>query len=278
LQALDFVFATFPSPSGYGLRILVWTTATYETHRIVYQQILAALCAHLNLTTDRNDGIHFDSSCQNESRHFFYVAVDKKLFYLNLESKTFEIHSIKPGQQEDSKKDLLQNKEKRITVKEKTEVIDYDELMALLDKQLVGAFEGRNDRLFHLTMRFKNNDVPISAAERYVTKFVEMDFTIKEILNTVKSAYKIAKVQFSDEQKVHFLGQKEDSLPPNEGHKREKEPILKNKKLNTSESIRFDKEVILTIEQYRQLRRDKMPSKSMNAQVNYRYPKGIAAS
>jgi VirE N-terminal domain len=59
LQELDFVFATFPSPSGYGLRILVWTTATYETHRIVYQQILAALCAHLNITTDRNDGIHF---------------------------------------------------------------------------------------------------------------------------------------------------------------------------------------------------------------------------
>jgi hypothetical protein len=90
LKALDSVFACFASPSGYGLRILLWTNSTYETHQKIYLQILEFLCQYLNLTTDKRNGTHLDTTCKNESRHFYYVAVDSKAFYLNLESKIWE--------------------------------------------------------------------------------------------------------------------------------------------------------------------------------------------
>jgi hypothetical protein len=90
LKALDSVFACFASPSGYGLRILIWTNSTYETHQKIYLQILEFLCQYLDLTTDKRKGTHLDTTCKNESRHFYYVAVASKAFYLNLESKIWE--------------------------------------------------------------------------------------------------------------------------------------------------------------------------------------------
>jgi Protein of unknown function (DUF3987)/VirE N-terminal domain len=90
LKALDSVFACFASPSGYGLRILIWTNSTYETHQKIYLQILEFLCQYLDLTLDKRKGTHLDTTCKNESRHFYYVAVDSKAFYLNLESKIWE--------------------------------------------------------------------------------------------------------------------------------------------------------------------------------------------
>jgi predicted P-loop ATPase len=94
------------------------------------------------------------------------------------------------------------------------EIVDVNQLMAQLDAQLKGYFEGRNDRLFHLAMRFKNNDVSIRDAESYATKFVESDFSIKEILSSIRSAYKIATVQYSEAQKATFLGTNEEHQGP----------------------------------------------------------------
>ena len=251
LATLPYIFASFPSPSGHGLRLFVWVSATYETHRIIYTHVLKSLCTDLGITTDKKKGIHFDSTCQNESRFFYYTHLSKEDFYLNLESVVFEVPIPK---------DIFEKK----NIKEN---VDVNELMYQLDTQLKGSFEGRNDRLFHLAMRFKNNDVSSIDAEYYATKFVESDFTIKEISSTIKSAYKIAKVQYTDEQKERFLGEKEDKMPPNEALKTEKEPKIKQKK---SEFTTEDKEKKLTIEEYRQIRRDRMPSKSMNAQIkNY---------
>jgi hypothetical protein len=69
---------------------MVWTIATYETHRILYLQILNVLCTFLGITTQKTDGVHLDSSCQNESRFFYYTAVRPKEFYLNLNSTLYE--------------------------------------------------------------------------------------------------------------------------------------------------------------------------------------------
>jgi hypothetical protein len=156
--------------------------------------------------------------------------------------------------------------------------------MAQLDAQLKGYFEGRNDRLFHLAMRFKNNDVSIMDAESYATKFAEADFTMKEIASTLKSAYKIANVQYTKEQKERFLGEKEDKMPPNEGIKKEKEPIPKTRKQPFLELSTTEKEKKLTINEYRKMRRDRMPSKSMNAQIknylmhHYEFRRNIVAN
>ncbi len=254
LETLPYVFAAFPSPSGHGLRIFVWGVATYETHRTRYMQVLKSLCRDLGVTMDKKNGVHFDSTCQNESRFFYYTPIDKKAFYLNVESVLFETPPTK---------DIFEKN----NIKEN---VDVYKLMYQLDTQLKGYFEGRNDRLFHLAIRFKNNDVPMGDAESYLAKYVESDFTAKEIGSTLKSAYKIAKVQYTEEQKERFLGEKEDKMPPNEALKKEKEPVLKKNKQNASDYSPEDKAKKLTIEEYRQLRRERMPSKSMNAQIkNY---------
>jgi hypothetical protein len=133
-------------------------------------------------------------------------------------------------------------------------------------------------------MRFKNNDIALSDAESYATKFAESDFTIKEISSTLKSAYKIAKVQYTEEQKERFLGEKEAKMPPNEAIKKEKDPIPKRKKQPFLELSTTEKEKKRTFDEYRKLRRDRMPSKSMNAQIknylrhHYEFRRNIVAN
>jgi hypothetical protein len=48
------------------------------------------------VTTDKRNGTHFDTTCKNQSRHFFYVAIDSKSFYLNLDSKILELTVLPP--------------------------------------------------------------------------------------------------------------------------------------------------------------------------------------
>jgi predicted P-loop ATPase len=227
-------------------------------------QVLKSLCKDLGVTADKKKGVHFDSTCQNESRFFYYSPIDKKDFYLNLESHSFDTSTMDNFFQ---KKDIIEN-------------VNVYDIMSQLDVQLNGYFEGRNDRLFHLAMRFRNNDVPLTDAENYALKFVESDFSQKEILSTVISAYKIARVQYTEEQKKNFLAKKEDKMPPNEALKKEKEP--NNKKKSIVELSNEEKN--LTIEHYRQIRREKMPSKSMNAQIknylmhHYEFRRNIVAN
>jgi predicted P-loop ATPase len=249
LETLPYVFAAFPSPSGHGLRIFVWVSATYETHRNSYIQVLKSLCDDLGVTTDKKNGVHFDSTCQNESRFFYYAAVDRNHFYLNLESVVFEVQKQTNFFENDKIK----------------ETIDIDVLMNQLDTHLKGYFEGRNDRLFHLAMRFKNNDVPIMDAERYASKFIESDFPMKEILNCIKSGYKTAIVQFTDEQKSHFLAATEDKTPPNEGIKKEKEPKLSNHQKTIE--VEFEEGLEQSIHYYRQKRYKMQSSKSNYTQI-----------
>ncbi len=57
IRNLQYIFAAFPSPSGHGLRLFVWVSATYETHRIQYIQVLKSLCTDLGITTDKKKGV-----------------------------------------------------------------------------------------------------------------------------------------------------------------------------------------------------------------------------
>jgi hypothetical protein len=219
IKKCTYIFASFPSPSGHGLRIFIWVSATYETHRIIYAQVLKKLCQDLALTTDRKNGTHFDSTCQNESRFFYYTWLNSELFYLNIESTVLEKFS--------------QNNifEKQID----GAAVSAVEIMAQLDAQLNGFFEGRNDRLFHLGMRFKNNDISLGDAESYATKFVEFDFSMKEISTTLKSAYKIAQTQYTEEQKKHFLSKNESHKISNDN---KATPLsTNNKQLKDTKSI-----------------------------------------
>jgi hypothetical protein len=67
---IPYIFAAFPSPSGCGLRLLVWCDSTPETHRAYYDALILELSERLDIPTDKQlkaqkialkDKAHFES-------------------------------------------------------------------------------------------------------------------------------------------------------------------------------------------------------------------------
>lgn len=90
----SFIHVAFPSPSGEGLRIGVWTNATADSHKEAYQ----AICEHLSGVfripigrpkDDRGEGF-IDPTTSNISRIWFFTYVEPKNFYINPDSKVFK--------------------------------------------------------------------------------------------------------------------------------------------------------------------------------------------
>jgi hypothetical protein len=210
LQELDYVFAAFPSPSGYGLRVLVWTAATYETHRNVYQKIVEELCKFLGVTANKADGVHFDASCKNESRHFYYVAVEKNKFYLNLESKIFEYHSISEPLPVNKPTIILQEK----TI-EKENIDNYTYIDALTEDvkvefilKSINMNKPRKLQCFDFGCLCKENNVPFDLAKSVAMQHFydsEQKNPEKVITTQLKDGYDQTNARYSDEQFIAFL-------------------------------------------------------------------------
>ena len=206
LQELDYVFSVFPSPSGHGLRIMVWTSSTYETHRIVYQQLLTALCTHLNLTTDRKRGIHLDATCENESRHFYYVAVKTQAFYLNLESTIFEQKQL-----ENVKKEVLSPKSTHSTEKQDSytyidEITDDVKIDFIF--KTINMNKPRKLQCFDFGCLCKENNVDFDLAKSFaLTHFYDSEQKNPEkvISDQLKDGYDQTTFRYSEEQFIVFL-------------------------------------------------------------------------
>jgi len=96
LKKLDVVFSAFLSPSGKGLRVLVWSNATKENHVKVYHQAGRLISSHLNIPICKNaqekEGIkeHIDIGRSSYANLWFYAAVQGDTeFFLNENSKTY---------------------------------------------------------------------------------------------------------------------------------------------------------------------------------------------
>lgn len=97
----QYIHIAFPSPSGEGLRIGVWTDATEHTHKDVYH----AVCKHLSdffeiplAKPKDNKGTGFiDHTTSNISRAWFFTYVRPEDFYFNPESKTFKAGQLEGG-------------------------------------------------------------------------------------------------------------------------------------------------------------------------------------
>jgi predicted P-loop ATPase len=210
IQALDYVFSVFPSPSGHGLRVLVWTASTYETHRIVYQQILVALCADLNLTTDRKRGIHFDATCENESRHFYYVAVKPQDFYLNLESTIWEQNQPKIVPKETVKDDLIPKTTHSIVKQDIYTYIDEinDDVKIDFIIKRIDMNKPRKLQCFDFGCRCCENQVPFEAAKRSALEHFwdsEQKNPEKIIETQLKDGYDQTMTRYTDEQFAAYL-------------------------------------------------------------------------
>jgi hypothetical protein len=212
LKELAYVFAAFASPSGYGLRILIWTNATYDTHIAIYLQILEKLCIHLGVTTDKRNGTHFDTTCKNQSRHFYYVAIDPKAFYLHLESQTLEIQIAAPV----IKEKVLPPVEKKAILSPKVPSSDsYTYIDALNDEVKIEYLlknmdmnKPRKIQCFYFGCVCRENKVDFEAARRTaVHRFYDSEQKNPEkvIEAQLKDGYNYSQVRYDDAQFIAFL-------------------------------------------------------------------------
>jgi replicative DNA helicase len=115
LRSWPYTLALFPSLSGAGLRHLVRVNSPREAHIEAYRQVGEAVAKILNFPTKKEmkdslkalrlsgDQIkdylgknpHVDTVTKNLARIWFYSGVPKEVFFLNWESKTFEVQSEK---------------------------------------------------------------------------------------------------------------------------------------------------------------------------------------
>lgn len=96
-----FIYTAFPSPSGEGIRIGIWTNATRETHQDYYKAICCHLRGNLNLAgspsevSESKPG-YVDLTTSDISRIWFFTYVKPGYFYLNSESEVFSLGGALP--------------------------------------------------------------------------------------------------------------------------------------------------------------------------------------
>ena len=170
-----FVYCCFISPSGNGLKVLVKIPA--ETHN--HKKYFDALKEYFNTS-------HFDISGSDVSR-VCYESFDPNI-YVNKESEVFkEIIDTKEYLHHDT--DSF-----KVPLKEKGEIIKR--LDKWFDKNFGNVSGERNSNTFKLACAFSEFGVDQYGCESHFNKFIEEDFTKKEIQRTIQSAYKKTKSTF----------------------------------------------------------------------------------
>ena len=170
-----FVYCCFISPSGNGLKVLVKIPA--ETHN--HKKYFDALKEYFNTS-------HFDISGSDVSR-VCYESFDPNI-YVNKDSEVFkEIIDTKEYLHHDT--DSF-----KVPLKEKGEIIKR--LDKWFDKNFGNVSGERNSNTFKLACAFSEFGVDQYGCESHFNKFIEEDFTKKEIQRTIQSAYKKTKSTF----------------------------------------------------------------------------------
>ena len=204
LRKDPFVFAVFPSPSGHGLRILIWADTSPETHKLMYELIVKYLCDILHLTTDKKNGVHLDISTSNISRHWYYSAVNQNDFYLNLDSQVF----VKPVMVVEKSMTKQQKALKQIETERLDETTfsvqeKYDFCVSKMKN--VDSYGGRNNYIFRLACSMYEHGIVEHDILTFCSRFVEKDFPNTEIEKAVKSAVLRAQFEkYSDANIAHY--------------------------------------------------------------------------
>lgn len=189
VQKLDYVFCSYYSISGLGLRVLIWTDSTLESHVHHYLKTLTKLEMDLS---DNGIICSFDKSTTNPSRAWYITPLkDEAEFYLNPSSSvlSFEYH-----QNTYPKKDFNSiNEEKALALC--IEIIKHRKI------------EGRNNTVMQLTRLASESgvskEVIIYHCQGYVDENSNNPFSAKEMLKTVESNMNPVSQSFSQLENYH---------------------------------------------------------------------------
>ena len=204
------IFAAFPSPSGHGLRILVWADVTPDTHKVMYELILHHLCDKLHLTTDKKNGVHFDVSTSNISRHWYFTALSENEFYLNMDSLVFPKPVPKIAAQQTKQQKAIEQVANESIVLTTQDKIDF----CSSRMQDIHSYGGRNNYIFRLACSLNEHGISKDDILNHCEQYKDTDFKQNEIEKAVESAVKRSQfAKYSDTHIAHYLAKKESKTP-----------------------------------------------------------------
>ena len=189
LKKLPYVLSIFTSPTGTGLKVLVYHDLKDPNH---HKTLYGELGNEMGLT-GRTD-LKFDLSCSNVSRACFFSA-DQKL-WLNKEVEPY--HFIPPTTPTSST--ITPPVTTKDIVFPTTPLTDYNEIRKKIQNSHT-LFEAhysmypgsRNKNLYILASFFRLDGIPEDIAADYLVAYYQdrnNGFAAKEIRETVESAYK----------------------------------------------------------------------------------------
>ncbi len=174
LKNLPYVYSLFPSVSGLGIRVLIWTKSTKETHTTYYKYLLNLLNKELNLS----DPVHIDKSTKDISRIWYYTPLkSKREFYLNDDSEIIEVDLNKIQTSEK----IVNNQSKDLSSVQKLNLC-----ISIIDTRNI---IGRNNKVMEFTKLSSEHGLSKSAILNYCYSFIDNSatnaFPKKEIDTTV---------------------------------------------------------------------------------------------
>jgi hypothetical protein len=187
----EFTFASFVSPSGDGLKVLVKIPPVSSDE--VYKEYYHELQKHYDKyfkTDDSNKDI--SRAC--------YLSIDKNIF-INSDSKTFTDKFIPPLREI-----------KPLTNVPITDQNDIAERLEKWFKKNYSTTENRNTNLHAFARQLNCFGVDKMIAENYLFRYEQSDFKQKEIVSLINSAYRYTAEfntqAFEDNKKVNFIKNK----------------------------------------------------------------------
>ncbi|NVN97563.1 hypothetical protein HXX01_05070, partial [Candidatus Nomurabacteria bacterium] len=181
--ALPYTYACFVSPSNRGLKVLVLTSSTVETHKTVYAQLLEYYQSEL--------GIKADQQCNDVTRLCF-MSWDPNL-YLSTQSSIFPSSGMSESEslptQNSTTKKMDDTDARTFYIKEMTVCINDTE-------KKVNFEEGdRNNFIYRVACKCNRKGVPEFLVRELLCAKYDLDK--KEILASIKSAYTNHSAEFA---------------------------------------------------------------------------------
>ncbi len=218
LKEIPYVLAAFPSVSGLGLRALVATNATFDTHKKAYEAVCTDLSRRLDIPTDKEqrrrikaaqnageaapDGPVIDTGVNNQARIWFYSHVEAKALYINENAATFTIDEEERPQKNNRPAPAPVSRAKEgITEREKIDLA-LDKVARQSHHPVNG---GRNAFVFAFACELCRFGVPKSTAIAECQAYIDTDFSETEIGKTIESAYSSKRFgEFTDRQLIAY--------------------------------------------------------------------------
>jgi hypothetical protein len=187
-----YVMAAFVSPSGNGLKVIIKIPSEPENHKRYFD----ALQEHFNSE-------YFDVTSKNISR-VCYESSDPEI-YINMDSEVWTTLS-----EIDSKP--IDKYDVAYTIPIRDENVIIDRLMKWWEKKYGLVSGQRNANVFILAAAFNEFGIDKTLATSIIGQFQSSDFTLREIITTVDSAYKDASKFgtkfYEDETELHRIKKK----------------------------------------------------------------------